>query len=45
MRTWAFERWEEDSQVDLSQDLLRLKALIKLDRLAEEAFHVEEEEA
>ncbi|KAH6909563.1 g2/mitotic-specific cyclin cdc13 [Coprinopsis sp. MPI-PUGE-AT-0042] len=45
MRKWALARWEEDTQVDLARELPRLKALIKLDREAEEAHCADSEAA
>ncbi|KAF8156923.1 cyclin-like protein [Crassisporium funariophilum] len=36
MREWALDRWAENTQVDLSTELLRLKAEIKIEREAEE---------
>lgn len=37
MREWAMDRWPENAQVDLSTELYRIKAEIKLEREAEEA--------
>jgi G2/mitotic-specific cyclin 2 len=36
MREWALDRWSENTQVDLSKELLRIKAEIKIEREVEE---------
>ena len=36
MREWALDRWSENTQVDLTKELLRIKAEIKIEREAEE---------
>lgn len=36
MREWALERWTEGSLIDLTHELPRIKAEIKLDREQEE---------
>ena len=36
MREWALDRWPENSQIDLSKELVRLKADIKIRREVEE---------
>lgn len=36
MRTWALTRWPENTQVDLAQELPRLKVEIKLHREEQE---------
>jgi hypothetical protein len=38
MREWALDRWAEQTQVNLSKELVRLKAEIKIQREAEEAL-------
>jgi G2/mitotic-specific cyclin 1/2 len=38
MREWALDRWAEQTQVNLSKELVRLKAEIKMQREAEEAL-------
>jgi len=38
MREWALDRWQEQTQVNLSKELVRLKAEIKIQREAEEAL-------
>jgi len=38
MREWALDRWAEQTQVNLSKELGRLKAEIKIQREAEEAL-------
>lgn len=40
MREWALDRWSESTQVDLSKELCRLKAEVKLEREEEEAAHL-----
>ncbi|KAF9525749.1 cyclin-like protein [Crepidotus variabilis] len=45
MREWALDRWSEGAQVDLSSELLRLKAEIKLEREAEEAAQLMREDS
>lgn len=37
MREWALNRWPENTQIDLSKELVRLKAEIKLQREIDEA--------
>jgi G2/mitotic-specific cyclin 1/2 len=45
MREWALDRWQEQTQVNLSKELARLKAEIKIQREAEEALlHDREDE-
>jgi len=45
MREWALDRWTEQTQVNLSKELVRLKAEIKIQREAEEALlHGREDE-
>lgn len=44
MREWALDRWPEDTQVDLVQELPRLKIDIRLAREAEELRLQQEEE-
>jgi hypothetical protein len=36
MRQWALDRWTEGTQVNLSEELPRLKVEIRLEREAEE---------
>lgn len=45
MQDWALQRWAEDTQVDLARELPRLKALIKIEREAEEARCLDSEAA
>jgi hypothetical protein len=44
MREWALDRWAEQTQVNLSKELVRLKAEIKIQREAEEALLQDREE-
>ena len=37
MRAWAVDRWGEGTQVNISSELYRLKAEIKVERETEEA--------
>jgi hypothetical protein len=45
MREWALDRWTESTQVDLSKELCRIKAEIKLEREEEEAAHLMREDS
>lgn len=45
MREWALDRWPEDAQIDLVQELPRLKIDIQLTREAEELRLQHEEDA
>jgi len=45
MREWALDRWSESTQVDLSKELCRIKAEIKLEREEEEAAHLMREDS
>jgi len=36
MREWALDRWPENAQVELSSELYRMKAEIKIEREIEE---------
>jgi hypothetical protein len=45
MREWALDRWTEGAQIDLSKELYRLKAEIKLEREAEEAAQLLREDS
>ncbi|KJA26926.1 hypothetical protein HYPSUDRAFT_63692 [Hypholoma sublateritium FD-334 SS-4] len=42
MREWSLDRWTENTQVDLAKELFRLKAEIKIERLAEEMLQAQE---
>jgi hypothetical protein len=44
MREWALDRWLENTQVDLTKELLRLKAEIKIEREAEEQAQQERDQ-
>lgn len=44
MREWALDRWPENTQVDLSKELLRLKAEIKIEREIEEQTQQERDQ-
>ena len=44
MRTWALERWPESTQVQLSKELPRLKAEIRVVREAEDHRMLQHEE-
>lgn len=44
MREWALDRWPENTQVDLSKELLRLKAEIKIEREIEEQAQQERDQ-
>jgi len=44
MREWALDRWPENAQVDLSKELLRLKAEIKIEREVEEQAQQERDQ-
>lgn len=44
MREWALDRWPENTQVDLSKELLRLKAEIKVEREVEEQAQQERDQ-
>jgi hypothetical protein len=44
MREWALDRWSENTQVDLSKELLRLKAEIKIERDVEEQAQQERDQ-
>ena len=43
MREWSLDRWAENTQVDLTKELFRLKAEIKVERMAEEMLHGHED--
>lgn len=45
MREWALDRWQESTQVDLSKELPRIKAEIKLEREEEEAARLMREDS
>jgi hypothetical protein len=45
MREWALDRWSEGTPVDLSKELCRLKAEIKLEREEEEAAELIREDS
>ena len=45
MREWALDRWQESMQVDLSKELSRIKAEIKLEREEEEAARLMREDS
>jgi hypothetical protein len=45
MREWALDRWSESTQVDLSKELSRVKAEIKLEREEEEAAQLMREDS
>jgi G2/mitotic-specific cyclin 1/2 len=45
MREWALDRWSENTQVDLSEELCRVKAEIKLEREEEEAAQLMREDS
>lgn len=45
MREWALDRWSESTQVDLSKEMCRLKAEIKLERDEEEAAQLMREDS
>lgn len=44
MREWALDRWSENTQVDLTKELLRLKAEIKIEREVEEQAQQERDQ-
>ena len=44
MREWALDRWSENTQVDLSKELLRIKAEIKIEREVEEQAQQERDQ-
>lgn len=44
MREWALDRWSESTQVDLTKELLRLKAEIKIEREVEEQAQQERDQ-
>lgn len=43
MREWALDRWAEGTQVDLSKELPRMKAEIRVERETEELRLLQEE--
>jgi len=45
MREWALDRWPEGTQIDLTKELCRMKAEIKLEREAEEAAQLLREDS
>ena len=45
MREWALDRWSESTQVDLSKEMCRLKAEIKLERDEEEEAQLMREDS
>ena len=45
MREWALDRWTEGTQIDLTKELCRIKAEIKLEREAEEAAQLLREDS
>jgi len=45
MREWALDRWSESTQVDLSKEVCRIKAEIKLEREDKEAAHLMREDS
>jgi len=44
MREWALDRWSENTQVDLTKELLRIKAEIKIEREVEELAQQERDQ-
>ena len=44
MREWALDRWPENTQVDLTKELLGIKAEIKIEREVEEQAQQERDQ-
>lgn len=44
MREWALDRWSENTQIDLTKELLRIKAEIKIEREVEELAQQERDQ-